>query len=246
MKILGIIPSRYGSTRFPAKALADIDGKSMIRRVYEQALQSEFLNKVIVATDHELILKEVKSFKGEVCMTSSNHQSGTDRCQEAQMMEDDVFDYIINIQGDEPFIAPSQIDKLASCLTNNTQLATLIKKIEDPEQLFNPNIVKVVKSKGNEALYFSREAIPYLRHDTKGNWLKEHNYYKHIGIYGYHTDILKQITNLSLSSLEKAESLEQLRWLENGYKIKVAETDIESIGIDTPEDLAKAMKKLKI
>lgn len=244
MKILGIIPSRYGSTRFPGKALADINGKSMIRRVYEQASLSGFLHKVVVATDHELILKEVKSFKGEVCMTSSKHQSGTDRCHEAQLMDDDIYDYVVNIQGDEPFIAPSQINTLISCLNGNTQLATLVKKIEDQEQLFNNNIVKVVINKDHEAIYFSRESIPHIRGKAKDLWLKEHIFFKHIGIYAYRTDVLANITDLPVSSLEKAESLEQLRWLENGYKIKVKETNDENYGIDTPEDLERVLKIL--
>lgn len=248
MKILGIIPSRYGSTRFPGKLLVDIAGKSMVRRVYEQASKAKSLTKVIVATDHEAIVKEVNSFCGHVRMTSSEHQSGTDRCNEVLLSEVEQFDYVINIQGDEPFIEPSQIDDLASCLDHKTQLATLIKKINHQADLLNPNIVKVIINKEHEALYFSRQTIPYLRGKSEDIWLTEHCFFKHIGIYAYKREVLAAITKLPVSSLENAESLEQLRWLENGYKIKVTETSVENYGIDTPEDLERVlslMKKIK-
>jgi len=244
MSILGIIPARYASTRFPAKPLADMGGKSMIRRVYEQAKKSTLLSKVIVATDHEGIFNHVVAFGGEVCMTSTHHASGTDRCYEVLSKETSLFDYVINIQGDEPFIAPEQIDLLASLLDGKTELATLIKKIDSVEQLFNPNLVKAVVNKNSEALYFSRSPIPYLRNQDQVRWVTHHSYYKHIGMYAYRHDVLKEITQLEISSLEKAESLEQLRWLENGYKIKVKETSIETMGIDTPEDLQQALKQL--
>jgi 3-deoxy-manno-octulosonate cytidylyltransferase (CMP-KDO synthetase) len=244
MSVLGIIPARYASTRFPAKPLADMGGKSMIRRVFEQAKKSKLLSKVIVATDHEEIFKHVVAFGGEVCMTSTHHASGTDRCYEVLSKESSLFDYVINIQGDEPFIAPEQIDLLASLLDGKTELATLIKKIDSPEQLFNPNLVKVVTNKNSEALYFSRSPIPYLRSKEQVEWITHHPYYKHIGMYAYRHDVLKEITQLEVSNLEKAESLEQLRWLENGYQIKVKETSIETMGIDTPEDLEEALKQL--
>ncbi|MDN5201408.1 3-deoxy-manno-octulosonate cytidylyltransferase [Fulvivirgaceae bacterium BMA10] len=240
MKILGIIPARYGSTRFPAKALALLGKKTIVQRVYEQALKAKSLDKVIIATDHSKIYDHVIGFGGEVTMTSQDHRSGTDRCHEAFSKEKDHFDYIINIQGDEPFIDPKQIDLLARCFDNSVQLATLIKRISDAKILFDPNVVKVITNTNSEAIYFSRETIPHLRGVDKAKWLEKHSYYKHIGIYGYRADILKSITKLSASSLEKAESLEQLRWIENGYKIRVAETQIEAIGIDTPEDLEKA------
>jgi 3-deoxy-manno-octulosonate cytidylyltransferase (CMP-KDO synthetase) len=241
MKILGIIPARFDSIRFPAKALVDIGGKSMVQRVYEQATKASSLQKVIVATDHERIFKHVLTFGGNVCITSKDHQSGTDRCQEVVNKEKEGFDYIINIQGDEPFIAPGQIDILAACLDGKSELATLVKRIKEQEQLFNPNIVKVIFNKNKEALYFSRESIPYCRSFPKDQWLNQHSYFKHIGIYAYRSDILSQITQLEVSHLEKTEGLEQLRWLENGYKVRVAETSIETLGIDTPEDLQKAI-----
>jgi 3-deoxy-manno-octulosonate cytidylyltransferase (CMP-KDO synthetase) len=240
MNILGIIPARYASTRFPAKPLADLGGKTMIRRVYEQAKKSSLLTNVVVATDHEEIFNHVTGFGGEVCMTSVQHASGTDRCYEVLSKQITSFDYVINIQGDEPFIAPEQIDMLASLLDGETELATLIKKIDSVEQLFNPNLVKVVVNKNSEALYFSRSPIPYFRNLEQAEWVTHHSYFKHIGMYGYRNSVLEKITRLSLSSLEKAESLEQLRWLENGFSIKVKETDLESIGIDTPEDLKNA------
>ncbi|MBL6445522.1 3-deoxy-manno-octulosonate cytidylyltransferase [Fulvivirga sp. 29W222] len=239
MNILGIIPARYGSTRFPAKALADIGGKSMIRRVYEQAKKSALLNDVVIATDHEAIMEEVATFDGKACMTSENHQSGTDRCYEALTLQNKDYDYVINIQGDEPFINPAQIDLLADLLDGQTQLGTLVKQIEDREELFNPNVVKAVFNIYNNAIYFSRATLPYNRNAKKEDWLQERKYFKHIGIYAYRSDILKQITNLSVSGLEQAESLEQLRWIENGYVIKVAETTYPSVGVDTPEDLEK-------
>jgi 3-deoxy-manno-octulosonate cytidylyltransferase (CMP-KDO synthetase) len=245
MKILGIIPARYASTRFPAKPLADLGGQSMIRRVYKQASKSDSLAKVIVATDHQEISKHVSDFGGNVCLTSETHASGTDRCFEVLSKEKDKFDYVINIQGDEPFIAPEQIDLLASLLDGRTELATLIKRLENQEQLSNPNLVKVVYNKNHEALYFSRSPIPYWR-GKETDWVHHHHYYKHIGMYAYRSDILEKITSLKVSSLERAESLEQLRWLENGYKIKVAETTLETVGIDTPEDLEHARHHLRI
>ena len=245
MKIVGIIPSRYGSTRFPAKSLVLINGKSMIQRVYEQATQSSALDDIVVATDHPEIFDHVKKFGGTVCMTKNDHISGTDRCFEALTLQQKKYDYIINIQGDEPFIQPAQIDLLAAKLDGTTEIATLVKLLETEEQLFNPNVVKAVISKTMEALYFSRSAIPHIRNEPQEKWMSKHKFYKHIGMYAYRADVLQRVTKLSVSSLEKAESLEQLRWLENGFKIVVAETLTETIGIDTPEDLQKAIQHLK-
>jgi 3-deoxy-manno-octulosonate cytidylyltransferase (CMP-KDO synthetase) len=239
MTILGIIPARYASTRFPAKPLADIGGKSMIQWVYDQTSQSSKISKLVVATDDQRIYDHVAGFGGTVCMTSADHVSGTDRCFEALSKQKEKYDYVINIQGDEPFISPKQIDLVAGLLDGDTQLATLAKKITEQEQISNPNVVKLVKSIHGEALYFSRSTIPYIR--NAGN----HTFYKHIGMYAYRADILEKITKLPVSDLEKAESLEQLRWLENGYRIKVAETNEETIGVDTPEDLEKAIAFLK-
>ncbi|WP_299820267.1 3-deoxy-manno-octulosonate cytidylyltransferase [uncultured Pontibacter sp.] len=239
MEVLGIIPARYASTRFPGKPLTDINGKSMIQRVYEQA-KSANLTAVLVATDDQRIFDHVQDFGGKAVMTAEHHQSGTDRCFEAYQQYNQPFDYIINIQGDEPFIKPEQINLVAGCFqSTHTQLATLIKEINTPEELFNVNSPKVVINKAGEALYFSRQPIPYCRNVPNDIWHKQHTYYKHIGIYGYRTDILEQITQLPPSGLELAESLEQLRWLEHGFKIATAITAFETIGIDTPEDLEK-------
>lgn len=239
MKVLGIIPARYASTRFPGKPLIDIQGKSMIQRVYEQALKATSLSKVVVATDDERIAQAVRNFGGEFVMTGSTHQSGTDRCAEvAQQLA--TFDTVVNIQGDEPFINPKQIDLLVSCFEKeDVQLATLIKEIHTEEELFNNNIPKVVINNKQEAIYFSRHTIPYLRNAEKDQWLKTHQFYKHIGIYGYTASTLYEITKLQPSALEIAESLEQLRWIENGYIIQTRITAIETIAIDTPEDLNK-------
>lgn len=239
MKVLGIIPARYASTRFPGKPLIDIQGKSMIQRVYEQALKAESLNKVVVATDDERIAKAVHNFGGEFVMTGTTHQSGTDRCAEVSQHLPD-FDIVINIQGDEPFINPKQIDLLVSCFEEpDVQLATLIKEIHTQEELFNNNIPKVVTNSKQEAVYFSRQTIPYIRNAEKEQWLNTHQFYKHIGIYGYTTPVLHEITKLKPSILEMAESLEQLRWIENGYTIQTRTTNLETIAIDTPEDLNK-------
>ena len=244
MLILGIIPARYASTRFPAKPLANIGGKSMIQRVVEQARQATSLSRVVVATDDERIRAHVADFGGEVVMTSMHHQSGTDRCQEAVEQLGISADYIVNIQGDEPFIQPRQIDLLTSVLDGTTELATLVKVISDPQTLLNPNSAKVVLGITGDALYFSRHPIPYVRGKPAETWSDAHTYYQHIGLYAYRTDILAQLTQLPPSSLERAESLEQLRWLENGYRIRTVVTDLESHGIDTPEDLEKAVSEL--
>lgn len=244
-KILGVIPARYASTRFPGKPLIDIEGKSMIQRVYEQALKTTKLDEVVVATDDERILMHVHAFGGRAILTSDTHQSGTDRCAEvAQKLPG--FDIIINIQGDEPFIDPKQIDMVCSCFASaDTVLATLVKPITTEEELFNVNSPKVVLNKLSEAIYFSRSTIPHVRGKEQNEWLKNHQFYKHIGIYGYRIDTLLSITQLSVSILEKTEALEQLRWVENGYRIKVAITDIETTAIDTPDDLKKVLNQIQ-
>lgn len=241
MKILGIIPARFASSRFPGKPLIDIAGQSMIQRVYNQCKKAASLHKVIVATDDERITDHVKSFGGEVIVTSAHHQSGTDRCNEvAEHFQG--FDICINIQGDEPLIDPAQIDLLAGCFSDEAiGIATLVKKIVSEEELFNNNTPKVVLNKNWEAVYFSRATIPFQRNAEPAQWLQNHNYYKHIGIYAYRNSILREITKLEVSALEKTEALEQLRWIENGYKIKAALTDKESQAIDTPEDLKKLL-----
>ena len=248
MKFIAIIPSRYASSRFPGKPLADMDGKSMIQRVYEQVKKS--IKDVYVATDDERILQAVENFDGKVVMTSVHHRSGTDRCDEAYKKIGQPFDVVLNIQGDEPFINPEQIDLLKSCFTDNSvEIATLVKPFDKNVELSflqNPSTPKVVLSKNNEAVYFSRSVIPFLRDVKQTNWPSQHTFYKHIGIYGYRTDVLQQITQLQPGVLEQAESLEQLRWIENGYKIKVGVTTHETIGIDTPEDLQNAINHLHL
>lgn len=240
MKILGVIPSRYGSTRFPGKPLIDIDGKTMIQRVYEQAQKSECLSEVVVATDDERIFNEVKSFGGNVVITATSHESGTERCNEVLEKSVHNFDVVINIQGDEPFINPEQINQLCACFKDEkTDIATLVKEIKDNEELFNPNRPKVEIDKNSFASMFSRETIPALNNVKKSEWLNHQKYFKHIGIYGYRAIVLKEICKLSPSPLEIKERLEQLRWVENDYKIKVAKTSFEAIAIDTPEDLKK-------
>jgi 3-deoxy-manno-octulosonate cytidylyltransferase (CMP-KDO synthetase) len=239
MKILGIIPARYASSRFPGKPLVDIGGKSMIQRVYEQAKKCPSLTEVIVATDDGRIFDHITEFGGVAVMTSPEHQSGTDRCAEVALQHPQ-YHVVINIQGDEPFIDPEQITKVAACFTSGeVQLATLIKKIETLEELNNPNSPKVIINKHAEAIFFSRTPLPYLRGHEPTQWLKQFTFFKHIGIYGYRADILQEVTKLAISPLEKAESLEQLRWIENGYRIKVAETELETHAIDVPEDLKK-------
>lgn len=244
MKFIGIIPARYASTRFPGKPLADMKGKTMIQRVYEQ-VQSK-VDDIWVATDDERIVDTVCSFGGQAVMTSDRHRSGTDRCYEAYTKVGNGHDVIINIQGDEPFIHPEQIQTLQDCFTDETvQIATLVKPFHSDDDfettLFNMNSPKVVLNRFGEAMYFSRSVIPYIRGKKYTEWLPNHTYYKHIGLYAYRADILKEITSLPPSPLEVAESLEQLRWLENGYKIKAGITEQETIGIDTPEDMEKAL-----
>ncbi len=247
MKFIGIIPARFASTRFPGKPLIDIDGKTMIQRVYEQCMKSKLLSCVFVATDDERIYNHVVSFGGQVVLTSCSHQSGTDRCLEAAknmkmpVLQNDV---VVNIQGDEPFIDPNQIDLLISCFSDSqTNIATLIKQIHSSDDLFNINKPKVILNKDREAIYFSRTPLPHIRGVDQTQWLNHYVFYNHIGIYAYKMGVLEQITALPASSLEIAESLEQLRWIENGFKIKTQVTDIESVSIDTPEDLKKLKKE---
>lgn len=238
MKILGVIPARYASTRFPGKPLADICGKSMIQRVYEQAAKAKTLSKVVVATDDDRIHEHVNSFGGNVLLTSNNHRSGTDRCAEVAEQFPE-FEALINIQGDEPLIEPRQIDLLGTKLLEaGVDLATLIKEIIDQDELLNPNIPKVVCNTKAEAMYFSRQPIPFLRGIPIDKWLQRQTFYKHIGIYGYKTKTLGHITQLAESPLERSECLEQLRWIENGYVVHTVLTDSETRAVDTPEDLA--------
>lgn len=248
MKFVAIIPARYASSRFPGKPLADMDGKPMIQRVYEQIKKT--ISDVYVATDDERILHAVENFGGKAIMTSTSHRSGTDRCNEAYSKIEKSFDVVLNIQGDEPFINPQQIEILKDCFTDKlVEIATLVKPFDKHTELSileNPSTPKVVISENLEALYFSRSVIPFLRDVDKANWLTTHSFYKHIGIYGYRSDILHQIAQLSPGVLEQAESLEQLRWLENGYKIKVGITSYETIGIDTPADMRKAVEYLRL
>ena len=247
MNYIGIIPARYASTRFPGKPLAMLGGKPVIQRVYEQV--SGVMDDVLVATDDERILKTVEGFGGKAVMTRADHKSGTDRCYEAYVLQGKPYDVVVNIQGDEPFIQPQQLEAVKACFEDvTTQIATLVKPFTADEPfavLENVNSPKVVVNKNWNALYFSRSIIPYQRNAEKQDWLKGHTYYKHIGLYAYRTEVLKEITMLPQSSLELAESLEQLRWLENGYKIKVGISEVETIGIDTPQDLERAEDFLK-
>lgn len=242
-KFAGIIPARYASTRFPGKPLAMIGGKPMIQRVYEQAMKA--LELVYVATDDQRIFNAVKSFGGNAVITSPNHLNGTDRCSEASdkiiSETGQKIDVVINIQGDEPFIRPQQIQLIMNCFnTEGVDLATLIRKVEAQEDVFNPNQPKVIVNTAGDAIYFSRSVIPYVRDTEKDDWTRKHTFYKHIGLYAYRTSTLRIITRLPVSTLESAESLEQNRWIENGFRIRTAVTKWESIGIDTPEDLEKA------
>ncbi len=247
MKTIGIIPSRYASTRFPGKPLVDINGKTMIQRVYEQAVKSQKLSRVIVATDDDRIFNHVKKFGGNVLMTDVEHTNGTTRCNQIiSLLEDagELFDIAVNIQGDEPYINPEQIDSVISLFENtNVQIGTLAKKITDNNELFDSNVVKVIMNNKGKAVYFSRQSIPMLRDVENTKWLENFDFYKHIGLYAYKTTILKEIAIMPASLLEQAEKLEQLRWLENEISISVNITDYESIAIDTQDDLLKLETK---
>lgn len=247
MKVIAIIPARYASTRFPGKPLAMLGGKTVIQRVWEQV--SRVIDDVAVATDDRRIAEAVEAFGGRAVITSPDHRSGTDRCYEAYTIIDEEYDVVVNVQGDEPFISPSQIRALTACFDDErTDIATLVKPFapsDGIEALENPNSPKVVIDNESRAIYFSRSVIPYLRGVERSEWLARHTFYKHIGMYAFRRDALREVTSLPQSSLERAESLEQLRWLENGYKIGVGITDIETVGIDTPEDLARAEEFLR-
>lgn len=243
MKVLCVIPARYASTRLPGKPLSMINGKPMIQRVYERAMQARLPQEVVVATDHEAVYKAVEGFGGRAMMTSPDHPSGTDRLAEVALNYPDI-DVIVNVQGDEPMIPPEVIDRLAECFDHDPELdmATLKVKMQE-EDYNNPAAVKVVTSLSGYALYFSRSLMPYPR-----NKPEDFNVYKHVGIYAYKRDFLLKYAAMAPTPLERAESLEQLRALENGYRIKVLESDFQGVGVDTPEDLAavnEIFKKLE-
>lgn len=244
MKFIGIIPARYASTRFPGKPLALLGGKPVIQHVYEKV--AAVLEAAYVATDDERIYDAVKSFGGQVVMTRTDHKSGTDRIEEAIEKIGGEWDVVVNVQGDEPFVAKSQLDTICHCFDDpTTQIATLGKPFESMEAVQNPNSPKIVVDNMGFAMYFSRSVIPYVRGKEESSWLTHYPFLKHLGIYAYRKDVLRQVTQLPQSSLEIAESLEQLRWLQNGFKIKVGTTDVETVGIDTPQDLERAEEFLK-
>ena len=244
MKFIGIIPARYASTRFPGKPLALLGGKPVIQHVYEKV--AAVLEAAYVATDDERIYDVVKSFGGQVVMTRTDHKSGTDRIEEAIEKIGGEWDVVVNVQGDEHFVAKSQLDTICHCFDDpTTQIATLGKPFESMEAVQNPNSPKIVVDNMGFAMYFSRSVIPYVRGKEKSSWLTHYPFLKHLGIYAYRKDVLRQVTQLPQSSLEIAESLEQLRWLQNGFKIKVGTTDVETVGIDTPQDLERAEEFLK-
>lgn len=241
---MAIIPARYASTRFPGKPLAQLGGKAVIQRVYEQV--SSLLDEVYVATDDKRIFQAVEAFGGRAVMTRSNHKSGTDRIEEAAEKIDVKADVIINVQGDEPFIQPSQITTLMHLFdAPETQIGTIGKRFESLDAVENPNAVKIATDLRGFALYFSRSPIPYIRGVERKDWLSAYPYLKHLGIYAYRREVLREVTQLPQGNLEKAESLEQLRWLENGYRIRVGLTDVETVGIDTPDDLKRAEEFLE-
>ena len=247
LKFIAIIPARYASTRFPGKPLALLGGKPVIQRVYERV--TSVIPNAVVATDDQRIFAAVESFGGKVVMTSENHKSGTDRCWEAYQKQGEEYDVVINVQGDEPFIAESQLRAIMACFEDEaTDIATLVKPFVEEDGLAalkNPNSPKVVLDNASRAIYFSRSVIPYLRGVAEEEWLAKHTFYKHIGMYAFRRKALSEVTSLPQSTLELAESLEQLRWLENGYKIGVGITNVETVGIDTPEDLERAEEFLK-
>ena len=241
-KVVAIIPARFASSRFPGKPLVDLGGKPMIQRTYERVKAVEGFDRIVIATDDERIFDAAKVFGAEVMMTSTEHPTGTDRCAEVLGRLGEAVDYVINIQGDEPFIEPEQLKEVAAGFTTGAPILTLIKKITDQETLFNVNTPKVICDAEGNALYFSRQTIPFLRGVEPSDWLNKHTFYKHIGLYAYRADILPGLSALKPTSLELAESLEQLRWVQNGIRIKAIETQFETLGIDSPEDIEKILK----
>lgn len=244
MSVLVVIPARYASTRFPGKPLAILGDKPMIQHVYEKVMLAKGVDKAVVATDDKRIYEKVTAFGGEVMMTSDKHQNGTDRVAEVAEHFTD-YDIVINVQGDEPFLDPTDIEKLVLLLENdNNPIATLATAIKTSKSLFDANTVKVIFDQNAQAIYFSRHPIPFDRNAENENWIKNRVYFKHIGIYGFRRNVLLEVANLAPSALEKSESLEQLRWIENGYSIAVGITDKDAFGIDTPEDMAEAIRRL--
>jgi len=244
MRVIGIIPARYQSSRFPGKPLVDINGKSMIRRVYERVSLCNKVSEVLVATDDKRIEEHVRNFGGKAVITSSDHQTGTERCAEAFQLFENEFEIVVNIQGDEPFINPEQISSAIDCFNSGSvQIATLVKKITFQEELLDPNLARVVLGDQNNILYFTRQVIPFFRDIPIEKWLSVFTYYRHVGLYAFRPDVLSEIVKLPMAPPEKAESLEQLRWLYYGDKIKAAITDIESFSVDTPEDLSKIINR---
>lgn len=244
MKVLGVIPARYASSRFPGKPLIDLAGKTMIQRVYEGAKKSSLIAEVIVATDDERIFNEVVRFGGKAMMTQEAHPSGTDRCAEVALQFPEM-DVVINIQGDEPLVDYRQLNQLIEAFSHpETQIATLGNFSLTWEDVENPNRIKVVVNAAGKAMYFSRSAIPNAHHSS-GNPLDKYPYMRHIGLYAYRSTILQELTNLQPTDLEKIESLEQLRWLYYGYSIQLVETTIETPNIDVPEDVEKVLEFLK-
>lgn len=246
MKIIGIIPARYASIRYPGKPLIDIKGKSMLQRVYEQTKKAIGLTNIIIATDDDRIANHAHSFGAEVVMTKEDHPSGTDRCFEALVNYGKEYDYVLNIQGDEPFIDPEQINQLTKVCNGQIELATQMIPVTNHAVLFDKGEVKIVMNSAQEALFFSRMVIPFIKGVPELEWHKHHAYFRHVGMYLYRTDVLKQLTQLTPSALELAESLEQLRWLENGFKIKLVQTTFDSHCIDTPEDVEKVLRIMNI
>jgi 3-deoxy-manno-octulosonate cytidylyltransferase (CMP-KDO synthetase) len=241
-KVVAIIPARYASSRYPGKPLVDLGGKPMIQRTYERVASVSGWDRIIVATDDTRIFDVASAFGAEVMMTREDHVSGTDRCAEVLGNLSEEVDYLVNIQGDEPFIEPDQLIEITNAFRSNAPIYTLVKQITTIDTLFNPNSPKVVLDAHQQALYFSRHAIPYMRGLPQEDWLSHHRYFKHIGLYAYRSDILPKLNQLPSSDLERAESLEQLRWLQHGFQIQTVETQFETIGIDSPEDLEKIKK----
>jgi 3-deoxy-manno-octulosonate cytidylyltransferase (CMP-KDO synthetase) len=244
MSVIGIIPARFASSRFPGKPLVNINGKSMLQRVYEQAKMAKLINEIIIATDDERIEMHAKEFGATVISTSKEHVSGTDRCYEAYNNYAKHFDYVLNIQGDEPILNPEQINELCRIADGETEIATQMIKCKTYEELFDKGEVKIVLNANNEAMYFSRSVIPAIKNINEKEWHLNFPYQRHVGMYMYKSNILKEISSLKPTQLETVESLEQLRWLENGFKIKCVQTNYESHCVDTPEDLEKIIKML--